>query len=211
MEEREERRPDRTSIRTLRLNHHGLVKNGMWRIQIILASPLPLLPTPAPFHPEIQTIHDGCSRDPESQHDTQAAGPPRAHESRELRCECCYHPQRRSACALSHPHSDTITDLLVFQTSVNTSLVVTSVGHLSLDSTDPLVLPSNHTHSKLLNWVQVAPSSLRKARICSPTADISFKPENNWTSNAVLRNSVVVATNRENSNWTLMKQGLPGV
>jgi len=60
VEERVKRRPNRTSIRTFRFNHPGL-KNGMGRIQIILSPPLPLHPTPVPFHPEIQTIHDECS------------------------------------------------------------------------------------------------------------------------------------------------------
>jgi len=45
--------------------------------------------------------------------------------------------------------------------------------------------------------MQVAPSSLRRARICSPMADISFKLESNWTSNAILRNNVIAATDKE--------------
>ena len=116
----------------------------MVQIQISLSLPLPQHPTPTPASPEVQTIHDGCTRDADGQHDTQASGPPRAHGSSEVRCERCYHPQRGSTCATQQSHSDTIADFLGFQTSANISPTVTNVGHSSQGSTGPLVLPFDH-------------------------------------------------------------------
>ena len=171
----------------------------MGRIQITLPPPLPQHSTPIPAHPEIQTSYDGCSRDADGQHDTQAPSPSRAHDSREVQRERCYHPQRRSTCATNQSHSDTIADrdLPVFQTSVNISPTVTSVGHSSRDSTDPLVLPFVHIPPMLLNYMQVAPSLPRKARIYLPMVDISFKPNNSWTGNTVSRDSAMTAVDKE--------------
>jgi hypothetical protein len=148
MREGKRRRPSRSSIR---IPNYLRLKDGVGRIQITLPPLLPQHPTPIPVHPDIQTIHDGCSRDADGQHDAQASGTSRAHGSREIRRECCYHPQRRPTCATDQLHSGTIADFLVFQTPVNISPTVTSVGHSSRDSTDPLVLPFDHTPSRLLN------------------------------------------------------------
>ena len=74
---------------------------------------------------------------------------------------------------------------------------------------DPLVLPFNITRSKLLNQMQAAPSLPKKARICSPMAGISFKPNNNWTGNAVFRGSVVTAADKEKQQLDFDEAGTP--
>ena len=190
--ESEKRRPSRSSIRTL---NHLHIKDGVGRIQITFPPPLPQRPTPIPDRPAIQTIYDGCGRDTNGQHDAKASGSSRAHDPREVRCGHSYHPQRRSTCARAQAHPDTTADPLVFQTSVNTSPTVTSAGRSSRGSTDPLVLPFDRTLSKLLNQMQVALSLPRNTHIYSPMADISSKPNNSWTGNAVLRDSAMVPGN----------------
>jgi len=138
------KRPSRSSIRTL---NHLHINDGVGQIQISLPPPLPHhpTPTPTPVRPEFQTIHDGRSRDTDSQHDTEASRSSRVHGSSEVRCERCYHPQRGSTCVPDQSRRpDAIVDLLGFQTLANTSPTVTSVGHSSRDSTDPPVLSFDH-------------------------------------------------------------------